>query len=693
MLRFPSGRFLLAVPIIVILGCHSPALKPPGAISERGPEGDWLKAYKLAREEQRTNAAEAACPRFQALAADAKFPARDLARLRAWETCGAKMPGQLDRTQMPLYLNSLALDVSLKLAAAQNDRAAEMELASEKARDRMPQAEKVKWLKLALTRANELGQADKVKEFTKRLYQVAPRLNPEPTEKEFLAVAADYRLARQFTKAHDYFERVIRSKSSKLDDKITALKGLRLATKNARNFDEHLAACRRVTEFLNKASRANPKNQSLRLAAFDAHTFEARALWTQGRTGEARDLLNRLEKAGRARVSLAEVYWLKARMAEEEKDFARVSLLLDKALSERTPDRVLRDKILWYAAWNERRQSKFNGAAERFANVIDTSSDEFLRLRAMFWQGRSLIDAKKEDAAKPILEKLITLDPLGYYGLLAHRQLGQEISFKAAASEALAPPKDLPVDLKLAEWLGALEERDALTPLLDLATKAYRKQSAQTEEGWVTLFKYYAKAGLFVKLYDALGTLDPEQRKLVLESHPELLFPRPWSEEVRTAALQFGVQEELIYAIMRQESAFDPQARSLADAFGLLQILPEVAERLGGAHKIDYHQMDDLYDPRTNIQLGAAHLKDLLHGHKDQFILAVAAYNANEKAIRNWMKTRFRGDPLEFIEEIPFEETRVYVRLVMRNLIFYSLFNSRTAAIEFPAWLLKLDPT
>jgi soluble lytic murein transglycosylase len=57
------------------------------------------------------------------------------------------------------------------------------------------------------------------------------------------------------------------------------------------------------------------------------------------------------------------------------------------------------------------------------------------------------------------------------------------------------------------------------------------------------------------------------------------------------------------------------------------------------------------------------------------------------------MKTRYRGDALEFIEEIPYEETRAYVRLVMRNLIFYRLLKSQSASIEFPAWVLKLDPT
>nr|HMN70223.1 lytic transglycosylase domain-containing protein [Bdellovibrionales bacterium] len=160
---------------------------------------------------------------------------------------------------------------------------------------------------------------------------------------------------------------------------------------------------------------------------------------------------------------------------------------------------------------------------------------------------------------------------------------------------------------------------------------------------------------------------------------------------VKLAGLDFNVAEELIYAIMRQESAFDPLARSPADAFGLMQILPEVASDIHKTSKVPYAEMEDLYQPNVNISMGAAHLRDLMKRHKGRFILAVAAYNASENAIRGWMKNRFRGDSLEFIEEIPYEETRTYVRLVMRNMIFYSLLNSKSASIEFPAWVLALD--
>jgi soluble lytic murein transglycosylase len=700
-MRFTSFLRLAGLTLPFLLSCKTQTLR---SIASAKTE-KWIADYNHARElsagvgatanASNTKSKQQACEIFQSLAKADEFPAPQLAELRALEVCPTGTV-QANQSNPPEWLKEISLDVQLNLVQQSENKALELDLAAEKSRQRLPQNEKIKWIQLSLKRAEELRAEDKIKDLKRRLYLVAPRFNPEPKEKDWLAVAADYRMARQFSKAHEYYDKVIASKDSNFDDKLSAYKGKRLAYKNARKNEAHLEACAELIKFLQAQVKANPSNVQLKSALYDANIFHARALWTQGRAGDARTLFTSTEKRLRGRVSLAELYWLQARMAEEDNDFAAVTKFLDLALKERLKDSALRDKIIWYSAWNERRQAHFEAAAERFADLDAKTQDEFLRLRALFWRGKSLMDAKKEDDAKALFERVATLDPLGYYGLLSRRQLGYAIVLATQTESAAAPSEassPLPLNLNLADFLVAVNEREALTAVLDQASGAYRKAREQSNENWTTIFKYYARAGLYMKLFESLSSLAPDRRKAVLESHPELLFPQPWSDEVRTASLQSGVQEELIYAIIRQESAFDPRARSGADAFGLMQLLPEVAENLSKGAQVPYAQMDDLYEPRTNINLGAAHLKELLARNKGQFILAVASYNANENAIRNWMKTRYRGDALEFIEEIPYEETRTYVRLVMRNLIFYSLLRSKNASIEFPGWLLKLDAT
>lgn len=685
---------------LMILGCHSTPLRSPAGVVKDIPvatQAKWLKDYKWAKEHA-VDEPMRACDLLIALSSEILFPARQVAELRSYDICPVSLAQAklkpLNRASYPDWLQDMALGVALKWAQNMSDKSLELDLAAEKSRLKLPQNEKVAWIKLAISRAEELKDPAKLADLNRRLYGIAPRLNPAPREKEFLAVAQDFRVARQFPKAKKYYDKVINGSKSSFEEKLSAFKGLRLAYKNARQKEPHLATSKRLVRFLGNAVKANPKSKELILASYEAQTYLARAQWTLGMVAEAKAGFDRLEKQVRGRLSLAEIFWLKGRMAEENDDFKTVSSYMDRALKERITDNELRDKILWYAAWNERRQKNFARATELFSELQAKTQTEFTRFRALFWLARTQADSDLKAESRQTYDQLITMDPLGYYGLLAHGQIQTQIAMPTGADKTVASmdafDAAIPLDKTVAEWLRLMEEREVLTAMLDQTTQIYKKQKDQSDDGWTTLFKYYAKAGLYMKLYENLGTLSADRRKAILEMHPELLFPQPWSEEVRAAAIQFGVDEELIFAIMRQESAFDTQARSFADAFGLLQVLPELAERLGPRFKIPYKEMDDLYVPKTNIMVGAAHLHELVQNNKGRFIPAVASYNASANVVQNWVKTRFRGDPIEFVEEIPYEETRAYVRLVLRNVTFYTLLRSKTAAIDFPSRLWKM---
>lgn len=687
---FRNSSALLTPLAVIIIGCHSAPLKPP-APTNFAVNTTWLKDYKKARSLQTSDPAKS-CQMFKNLSEEKRFPGRQAALVHAWEICDGKERPSVNREELPSYLQDMTLEIALSHAQKAEDKKAEMLLAAEKSKQRLAQKEKIKWVELAQQRARELNDEAKVTEYTKRLFAIAPRLNPQPPEKQWLAVATDYRLNRQFDKARTYYNKVLASEEFDMKDKVAAWKGIRLSYKNARNDESHVSAAKELSDYLRAAQKTMPNNNFIKSAYYNAQIYLGRALWTLHRTDQARKVFDRVEARTKGRLPVAELYWLKGRMAEETGDFAEVSRLMDAALKEKITEPELRDKIYWYSAWNERRQKNFQKATEFLIELEKQAQSDFTKTRALFWLGMTYNDLKQTDNAKATFERVINQDPLGYYGLLAHRQLGSEISFKQKSYSEF-DDRNLPLDTDLAEWLIVLEEKQAATSLLEEASQALRKQKNQPPESWIALFRYYAKGGFYAKLYEILNGMPPEQRKAIVEFQPDFLFPQPWSEEVRMAALDSGVDESLIYAIIRQESAFDPQARSLADAFGLMQVLPEIAEPTAKQIKIPYAQMEDLYDPKTNIAIGAAHVKDLLKRHKNQFILAVASYNASENAIRNWVKTRYRGDSLEFIEEIPYEETRAYVRLVMRNLIFYSLLKSRSASISFPSWVLKLDPS
>ncbi|MFP5357560.1 MAG: transglycosylase SLT domain-containing protein [Gammaproteobacteria bacterium] len=149
-----------------------------------------------------------------------------------------------------------------------------------------------------------------------------------------------------------------------------------------------------------------------------------------------------------------------------------------------------------------------------------------------------------------------------------------------------------------------------------------------------------------------------------------LLYPRPYDAQVRAAAVQSRVRDDFIYAVMRQESLFDPRAVSPANARGLMQLLPATAERTARRWKLPVPDLDALFEPETNIRLGAAYLRDMTERFGDQPLLTLAAYNAGPNAAARWLPDA-PMDPDVWMENIPYNETRDYVQRILWHIAVF----------------------
>jgi soluble lytic murein transglycosylase len=161
-------------------------------------------------------------------------------------------------------------------------------------------------------------------------------------------------------------------------------------------------------------------------------------------------------------------------------------------------------------------------------------------------------------------------------------------------------------------------------------------------------------------------------------------FPSPYAGEVDARARENDVPAALVYAVMRQESGFDPDVVSGARAVGLLQLLPETARAVAKETPDPDDDGTRLTSPPLNVALGARYLHDLLAHFHGVTPLAVAAYNAGPEAIDRWLARRDKSAPFEldlFVERIPFTETRAYVARVMGNLARYGYLRSGEAGV------------
>ncbi len=154
----------------------------------------------------------------------------------------------------------------------------------------------------------------------------------------------------------------------------------------------------------------------------------------------------------------------------------------------------------------------------------------------------------------------------------------------------------------------------------------------------------------------------------VTDSQLASLYPRPWLEEVSTAAARFGIPEYLLYALIRTESFFNASVVSHAGAVGLTQLMPATAGDVARKLRIsDY----ELTDPATNLVFGASYLAELVRRLDGNVMAALFSYNAGITRVRAWMRAGSDLDPLLLLESIPFAETRGYGRKVLAASIIY----------------------
>lgn len=648
------------------------------------------------------------CDLWIDVASTPKFPLAAVARLRAVETCAVSRPEAtayaktLTDTNEP-WLRETSLRAALARAVRGGDRASEMRLSIDVAKYETAQAAQLKLIERSLALARELADASTEGRASEIAMKIAPRRITAPQPDQYMLVAADFRRVRDFGKAREYYSRVLDGGEFSDFEKFKALDGIRMTYKLENQREKFLAATRDYSEFARAHFFPRPKKQPAPLLSkyVESRITLARAVWTENSAREAQTILQELEREIKGRHPAEESLFLRARIEEEAGHLDKTVQILEGIDDRRIADRSLKSRVLWYRAWNFRKVKRYAEAAELLQRLIDQEESQPAIAKDHFWLGRVLKESGDHEKGKAEFRWLTENDPIGYYGLLAYRELGERIppldSERAPSHGALdqtTPPltdaitaRALFADERLIfDWLIAADEADLGRRYLDQVPVARRSQFDEGQT--IDYLKQYARAGAYQSLFGRLSEMAPDAKKQLLFKQPELVFPRPWLPVVENSSRKYGVKPELVYSIMRQESSFNPTSRSGADAFGLMQLIPEVAEPAARTANIPLKNHEDLYRPETNIPLGTITLRNVLSKWNGIFIPAVASYNASEKAVAGWLRTRDRQDPLQFIEDIPYEETKGYVKLVMRNFIFYSRLSSRDESLAFPEWCL-----
>ena len=640
------------------------------------------------------------CPYWQDLANDETYPLKKVALIYLETYCAPSVKINLELTaeEKSIYDELLAeklFSESQVTETLEDDVTALLE----KAKWSTHFQDRQNFFKQALVKAQATHNKTMIANAEAALYKSSPRLNPQAKEADLMGVAADHRLWREFEPALKIYKGILKNKNFTSDEKFAAHKAIRQTLKTAERRIEYIEATGNLARWTYQNWKLNPREASARKRFHDSQLLLVRTLWTEDRTEEAIKTLKRTERWLAGSYPMDEVNFVRARIFEERKDSAQALIYLQKALDEKSSQKSLREKLLWAQAWLLYKTEKYEEALGPLKELAEKTLDNPEKVKAFYWMARAQIKSSKVEDAKINLATVIKEDPLGFYGLLARRELNEKIqplqvpetSDKDDRLAGVAPKELLSLGI-ITDWLVAVGERNLAEKALNRFSDHIRKMGSNDEELWLRVFSQYAQSGSYLPLFSNLTLVKAETREAILASHPEILFPQPYKSVVEAAAGKALIPSALVYAIMRQESAFNPKARSPMDAYGLMQLIPSVAKIRAKQKGIPFEKATDLYDPPVNVSLGAFELQNLLSRYQSQYIMAIAAYNASDKALKGWVKNRYRLDPIEFIEEIPYEETRSYIKLVLRNYIFYLRFNA-TEAFEFPESCLTLGQT
>ena len=160
-----------------------------------------------------------------------------------------------------------------------------------------------------------------------------------------------------------------------------------------------------------------------------------------------------------------------------------------------------------------------------------------------------------------------------------------------------------------------------------------------------------------------------------------ILFPQAYWGSIQSDATKNGLDPYMVASLIRQESEFNPTVVSYANAWGLMQLEPGVGAEMARKEGIRHFDRNQLLDPATNIRLGTRYLKQVLDKFDDKPEYAFAAYNAGDNRVQDWQSIGTYHGMDEFVESIPFTETREYVQGIVRNeMIYRELAAHRTAA-------------
>ncbi len=353
---------------------------------------------------------------------------------------------------------------------------------------------------------------------------------------------------------------------------------------------------------------------------------------------------------------------------------------------QRFPDGPRASYVHWKAAWLTLRQGRNEDAKKAFEEQIALYPSGGETPAALYWRARLAEEDNQFGLARAFYQKLSDRYRNFYYAELARQRLKSlpaagdattqyalldripplDSSGKVTDSE---PPSD-ELHVQKAELL-------ANGGLVDFAVRELQAAAATDGGSWAPAetAQLYVETGHYDRAIEYMKHSAPNYFALDIPDLPrkywEALFPKPYWADLKRSSAANGLDPYLVASLIRQESEFNPAAVSRANAVGLMQLLPKTGKLVAKESRLKRYNASQLYTPAVNMELGTRYFRGMVDKYGGSFEYALAAYNAGSDRVNEWLAQGKYRDPQEFVESIPFTETREYVQAILRNASVY----------------------
>jgi peptidoglycan lytic transglycosylase len=330
------------------------------------------------------------------------------------------------------------------------------------------------------------------------------------------------------------------------------------------------------------------------------------------------------------------------------------------------------EDALWGIGWTYYLNREYKEASDIFTKLYNRYSDS----KYLYWKGRS-IEAEGEDASQ-IFQQLPE-KRRDYYSTLSHSKNRSGIERSSITDNQRIKKMVTPVQK------GMVKRIDRIDTLLDLgfskeatAELIYLSKKTNSLDDVFYICSKLQELGQY-KYSVRLAVRVPYTQALL-----QFLYPLAYWDTVEKLSKKYHVDPLLILAIVREESRFDSDARSSAGALGLMQLMPKTAYRFDKKVKLGIHSSNDILHAKHNLNLGMFYISSLIREF-GSYAPAIASYNAGEDIVKQWLQNGKYKSADEFIEDIPYQETRRYVKKVLTTFLTYKrIFSEGEEIIDIP---------